>query len=179
MDARGVKISKFLSLVLRHKPETIGLQLEEAGWVSIMELITACGEPGVAFSLEELQQVVAGNDKKRFAFSEDGLLIRASQGHSVEIDLGYQPAFPPEILFHGTAERFLDSIKGNGLIKGRRHHVHLSADAKTARIVGQRHGKPVVLQVKAGQIQQDGFAFYLSTNGVWLTEHVPVPYLVI
>ena len=179
MDRRNVKISKFLSLVLRHKPEEIGLKLDDAGWVSIAELMAACRDNGFEFSLEELHGVVANNDKKRFSFSEDGLSIRANQGHSVEVELGYEPAAPPETLFHGTAERFLDSIRKQGLMKGQRHHVHLSADTETARNVGQRHGKAVVLQVSAGQMQRDGFVFYISTNGVWLTEHVPVPYLVI
>jgi len=179
MDKREVKISKFLSLVLRHKPEEIGLKLDEAGWTSVAELMGACRDNGVEFSMEELHSVVANNDKKRFSFSENGLLIRANQGHSVEVELGYHPATPPELLFHGTADRFLDSIKEHGLIKGQRHHVHLSADAETAQSVGRRHGKPITLQVRAGQMQQDGFVFYISTNGVWLTEHVPVPYLVI
>ena len=178
MDKREVKISKFLSLVLRHKPEEIGLTLDEAGWVPVAELMAASRNKGLEFSLEELRRVVANNDKKRFSFSEDGLLIRSSQGHSVEVELGYEPATPPETLFHGTAERFLDSIKEQGLIKGSRRHVHLSADEETASKVGRRHGKPVVLRVGAGQMQRDGFVFYLSTNGVWLTEHVPVPYLV-
>ena len=177
MNPRNIKISKFLSLVLRHQPETVGLKLDEAGWVSVAELLVACGEHGLKFSLEELQQVVATNDKKRFAFSEDGLLIRASQGHSVEVELGYEPITPPETLFHGTAERFLASIKTQGLVKGSRRHVHLSADEETARNVGQRHGRPVVLTVSAGRMHEAGFLFYASENGVWLTEHVPVGFL--
>ena len=178
MDAQSVKISKFLSLVLRHQPETIGLALDAAGWISVEELLTACRKHGTVITPEQLQHVVASNDKQRFSFSEDGLLIRANQGHSVEVELGYEAAMPPAKLFHGTAERFLASIKEHGLLKGQRHHVHLSADIETATKVGQRHGKPVVLRVDAGKMQQDGFIFYLSTNGVWLTEHVPVPYLV-
>lgn len=178
MDKREVKISKFLSLVLRHKPEEIGLKLNEAGWVPVAELMAACRENGFEFTVEELRSLVANSEKKRFSFSEDELLIRANQGHSVEVELGYQPAKPPETLFHGTAERFLASIKAQGLLKGNRHHVHLSADLETAIKVGQRHGKPVVLRVNSEKMQQDGLIFYLSTNGVWLTEHVPVPYLV-
>jgi putative RNA 2'-phosphotransferase len=131
----------------------------------------------MVITTEELQHVVANNDKKRFSFSDDGLSIRASQGHSIEIALGYEPAMPPEILYHGTAERFLPSIRAQGLLKGKRHHVHLSADVETATKVGQRHGKPVVLEVKAGQMLRDGFVFHLSANGVWLTEHVPAFYL--
>lgn len=178
MTRREVKISKFLSLVLRHQPETVGLKLNDAGWVSVADLLAAADRQDLKFSRAELQQVVANNDKQRFSFSADGQLIRANQGHSVAVELGYEPAVPPATLFHGTAERFLASIQAQGLIKGQRHHVHLSADREIARSVGQRYGKPVVLQVHAAQMQHDGFVFYLSTNGVWLTEHVPVPYLV-
>ncbi|HEU0175425.1 MAG TPA: RNA 2'-phosphotransferase [Blastocatellia bacterium] len=178
MDNRVVKISKFLSLVLRHQPEKIGLRLSESGWASVEQLIETSRSFGVEFTLEELHNVVANNDKKRFSLSEDGLWIRANQGHSVKVELGYSPTAPPEILYHGTAERFLTSIEQQGLIKGKRHHVHLSADADVAAKVGRRHGRPVVLRIEAGRMRQDGFVFYLSTNGVWLTEHVPVQYLV-
>ncbi len=177
MEKQVIQISKFLSLVLRHQPELIGLSLAEAGWVAVHDLLAACRRHGKTISLEQLQEVVATNDKKRFSFSEDGNLIRANQGHSVKVELGYEPATPPVTLFHGTAERFLASIKSQGLLKGERHHVHLSADIETATKVGQRHGKPIVLHIDAEKMQQDGFTFYLSTNGVWLTEHVPVPYL--
>ncbi|HEV2666694.1 MAG TPA: RNA 2'-phosphotransferase [Blastocatellia bacterium] len=139
--------------------------------------IEASRSRGVEFTLEELQNVVASNDKKRFSLSEDGLWIRANQGHSIEVELGYSPTAPPEILYHGTAERFLTSIKIQGLIKGKRHHVHLSADVDTATKVGRRYGRPVVLRIEAGRMYRDGFVFYLSANGVWLTEHVPVQYL--
>jgi len=140
-------------------------------------LIEASRSRGVEFTLEELQNVVASNDKNRFSLSEDGLWIRANQGHSIEVELGYSPTAPPDILYHGTAERFLTSIKQRGLIKGKRHHVHLSADVDTATKVGRRHGKPVVLRIEAGRMYRDGFVFYLSGNGVWLTEPVPVQYL--
>jgi len=176
---RAVRISKFLSLVLRHQPEKIGLGLDPSGWASVGQLIEASRRSGFEFTLEELQNVVAGNDKKRFSLSEDGLRIRANQGHSIEVELGYSPTAPPEILFHGTAERFLASIKQQGLIKGKRHHVHLSAEVDTAIKVGQRHGKPVVMRIEAGLMHRDGFVFYLSANGVWLTEHVPVQYLTV
>ena len=166
-----------MSLVLRHQSEKIGLRLDDAGWTEVNELIEACRAHGVALTVEELRYVVANNDKKRFSFSDDGLSIRASQGHSVEIALGYEPPTPPETLYHGTAERFLNSIRERGLVKGKRHHVHLSADIETATKVGQRHGKPVVLEVKSGRMQQDGFVFYYSANGVWLTEQVPASYL--
>jgi len=178
MGDRAVQISKFLSLVLRHQPEKIGLRLSQSGWASVEELIEASRQRGIEFTLEELQNVVASNDKKRFSLSEDGLLIRANQGHSIEVELGYAPTAPPDVLFHGTAERFMASIKKHGLIKGKRHHVHLSADIDTATKVGRRHGKPVVLKIEAGRMRQDGFVFYLSANKVWLTESVLVQYLV-
>jgi len=177
MSNRVVKISKFLSLALRHQPEKIGLRLSESGWASVEQLIEASRSCGVEFTVEELHNIVANNDKKRFSLSEDGLWIRANQGHSVKVELGYAPISPPEILYHGTAERFLASIKQQGLIKGKRHHIHLSADADVAAKVGQRHGKPVVLRIEAGRMHQNGFVFYLSANGVWLTEIVPTGYL--
>lgn len=178
MDKHSVKISKLLSLVLRHQPEKLGLQLDAAGWVLVADLLAACQAHGQPLTLAELQAVVTANDKQRFAFSPDGLRIRANQGHSVEVALGYAAATPPTQLYHGTAQRFLASIQEQGLLKGQRHHVHLSADQATAFKVGQRHGQPVVLTVQAAEMQQNGFVFYLSTNGVWLTEHVPVSYLV-
>jgi len=179
MQDRTRHVSKFLSLVLRHAPETIGLGLDEQGWASVEELIEACNRSGTPLTREELEHVVATSDKKRFAFSEDGLRIRANQGHSIKVDLGFEPREPPEVLYHGTARRVLESILKEGLIKGARHHVHLSSDAATAAKVGSRHGKPVVLVVKSGQMHVDGYAFYLSQNGVWLTDHVPSEYLVI
>jgi putative RNA 2'-phosphotransferase len=179
MERSAVKISKFLSLVLRHRPEQIGIQLDVAGWVAVDELLAACRAHGRAITLAELQSIVTNNDKQRFSFSADGSLIRANQGHSIGVELGYEPAPPPATLYHGTAERFLDSIKAQGLLKGRRHHVHLSADEVTAIKVGQRHGKPVILRVQAEAMHSDGFSFYLSENGVWLTEHVPITYLIV
>jgi len=169
--------SKFLSLVLRHQPEVAGITLDSAGWVTVDDLLAGCTKAGQAMTREQLDEVVATNDKKRFEFSSDGTRIRASQGHSVEVELGYTPAAPPERLYHGTATRNLDSIRRSGLVKGQRHHVHLSADTVTAGKVGQRYGKPVVLTVLAGRMQADGHAFYLSTNGVWLVDHVPPQYL--
>ena len=172
-----VRISKFLSLVLRHNPETIGIRLDEQGWVAVDNLLQQLKANGMAIDRTMLQEVVDTNSKKRFAISDDGFRIRASQGHSVAIDLGYQEAVPPTILYHGTAAKNLPAIKEKGLLKQKRHHVHLSADEATAYQIGQRHGKPVVFSVLAGQMHQNGHVFFLSANGVWLTDHVPVNYL--
>lgn len=177
MDKRYTSISKFLSLVLRHRPEVMGVELDEQGWVAIDELLAACTAHGRALSRVELDYVVAHNNKQRFAVSEDGQRIRASQGHSVTVNLGYAPATPPKILYHGTARKFLPSIRAKGLVKGKRHHVHLSADPVTAQSVGQRHGEPVVLTVRAGEMMRAGMSFLHSANGVWLTEAVPFSYI--
>ena len=178
MDSKTLtKNSKFLSLVLRHRPEVIGIQLDEQGWVSVETLLEQLRAHGRPLSREELAYIVAHNNKKRFSFDDSGMRIRASQGHSVRIELGYSPTPPPEFLFHGTARKNLEAIRQQGLHKGKRHHVHLSADMTTARQVGGRHGKPVILTVQAGKMQEAGFAFFLSENGVWLTEQVPVKFL--
>ena len=177
MKDRLTITSKFLSLVLRHKPEEIGINLDPAGWVVVSDLLDACKRHGFQITFEELETVVATSDKKRFAFNEDKAMIRANQGHSVEVELGYQPQEPPDILYHGTAERFLSSIREKGLVKGSRHHVHMSKDVETAKKVGQRHGKPVVLKIKSKLMHQSGAIFYLSDNGVWLTEQVLPEYL--
>ncbi len=178
MDKKLVRISKFLSLVLRHKPETIGLSLDRGGWARVDELITAAHRAGLPLDEASLREVVEQNDKRRFAFSDDGLRIRASQGHSLPVDLDLEPLAPPQFLYHGTASRFLNSIRRQGLVPRGRMHVHLSPDEPTAVRVGKRHGKPVVLTVQAGRMHRDGFRFYLSANGVWLTGKVPVKYLV-
>ncbi len=172
-----VKTSKFLSLVLRHEPERIGITLDREGWVPVIDLIAACEQHGITLHYTDLAEIVATSDKKRFAFSEDGQRIRANQGHSVEVDLGLTPVTPPEILFHGTVEKFLESIRREGLHKGERHHVHLSADVKTATKVGERRGQPVILQIAAGRMHAEGHPFFLSANGVWLTEYVPSKYI--
>ncbi len=177
MDRTLVKISKFLSLVLRHRPDKIGLRLDEGGWAGVDELLAAANRAGVPLTRGRLQQVVEQNDKQRFAFSPDGGKIRASQGHSISVDLGLESLEPPPVLYHGTATRFLDSIRQKGLLPGNRTLVHLSSDAGTATKVGQRHGKPVVLEVASGQMHADGYKFYRSANGVWLTNQVPAKYL--
>jgi putative RNA 2'-phosphotransferase len=177
MKDRFIRTSKLLSLVLRHRPEKIGLNLDDEGWVSVSELIKALAAYVFPLTSEELQEVVRCNDKKRFSFSPDMLLIRANQGHSVTVELGYEPKAPPPILYHGTAERFLASIRQRGLIKGKRHHVHLSDNTETARAVGRRYGVPVLLGINAGRMHADGYLFFRSDNGVWLTERVPLEYI--
>ncbi len=172
----ATKHSKFLSLVLRHKPETIGIELDEHGWVDIDILILKINDFGKKLTKEELYFIVENNPKKRFAINETNHKIRANQGHSININLGFDPIQPPEILYHGTAQRFLERIFENGLEKRNRHHVHLSADKATAMSVGQRHGKPIILKIKALEMFQDGFQFFLSENGVWLTDKVPCKY---
>lgn len=172
-----VSISKFLSLILRHKPETVGLTLDSAGWVSVPELLAACAAHGQPLTLADLLVIVQTSDKQRFALNEDQTRIRANQGHSIEVELGYQAQTPPAVLYHGTADRFVDSIKTSGLIKGKRHHVHLTTNVNIARTVGSRYGKPILICVDAGAMHRDGFAFFVSDNRVWLTEHVPPRYL--
>jgi putative RNA 2'-phosphotransferase len=172
-----VKVSKFLSLILRHQPETISLALDENGWAKIDVLIDLANKKGQRLDRAVLDRVVSDNDKKRFAISEDGHRIRASQGHSVEVDLALPASEPPELLYHGTASRFVESIRASGLHSGNRQHVHLSLDTQTATKVGQRHGKPVILVVRARDMFAAGQQFSLSANGVWLTERVPVEFI--
>ena len=177
MSKKDVSQSKFLSLVLRHQPETIGVSLDPNGWIDIEVLLGAMAQHGRKLSREDLERLVCESDKQRFALSEDGKRIRANQGHSVEVDLALVPQPPPEILYHGTVDRFLDSILATGLRKGERHHVHLSANRGTAEKVGQRRGKPVILEVRSGDMHRAGVPFYLSDNGVWLVDHVPPPFI--
>jgi putative RNA 2'-phosphotransferase len=178
MDKSLVSISKYLSLILRHRPELIGVSLDPEGWLNIDTLIEAANRHGKRLSLELVHRVVAENDKQRFALSEDGLQIRASQGHSIPtVDLDLAQVEPPDQLYHGTVAAFLKSIRNQGLLKRSRNHVHLSADADTARRVGMRRGKPIVLIVDALSMHRDQFVFYLSQNGVWLTDCVPARYL--
>jgi putative RNA 2'-phosphotransferase len=177
MKERHVRVSKFLSLVLRHEPERVGVTLDLEGWVPVSRLLEALGAHGLRLTPEELREVVHTNDKQRFSFSPDGLSIRASQGHSVEVELGYEPSEPPPTLYHGTAERFLPSIRRQGLVRGRRHHVHLSEQGATAVAVGRRYGRPVILSIASGAMHADGHLFFRSANGVWLTEQVPARYI--
>lgn len=171
--AQTTRTSKFLSLVLRHQPESAHITLDEAGWVAVDNLLEGCAKAGRALTREQLQHIVDTNTKKRFEFSADGCRVRASQGHSIEVDLAYEP----QVLYHGTATRFLDSIRAQGLLKMQRHHVHLSAETKVTLQVGARHGKPALLTVLAGAMHDAGHTFYRSTNGVWLVEQVPVKFI--
>ena len=174
-----VRTSRFLSLVLRHDPGRIGLALDGAGWARVDDLLARAAQAGTPVTPAELRETVETNDKRRFALSADGARIRASQGHSVAVDLGLAPQRPPDRLFHGTARRHLASIQAAGLVPGRRQHVHLSADEATAVAVGARHGAPVVLSVDAGAMHGQGFPFYRSANGVWLTAAVPPTFVTV
>ncbi|MBV8327126.1 RNA 2'-phosphotransferase [Chryseobacterium sp.] len=171
------RISKFLSLILRHQPETIGLKLDENGWADVEELRAKSEKKRMHFSLDELDEVVETNNKKRFAFNDDKTKIRASQGHSIDIDLALVAMQPPDFLYHGTAEANISSITAKGIEKRTRQHVHLSADKETATKVGMRYGKPIILTIRTGQMHEDGVAFYQSANGVWLTEFVDPKYI--
>lgn len=170
--------SKFLSYVLRHHPESIGITLDSEGWVPVAELLAQAQKHGRNISHTLLLQAVENNSKKRFTLSADGSRIRAAQGHSTaQVAIRHQAVQPPEILYHGTATRFRDSILAQGLLSGSRHHVHLSADAETAEQVGSRHGKPMIFVVDTAEMLAAGFEFYLSDNQVWLTEKVPPEFL--
>ena len=176
-DTRRTKASKYLSKHLRHQPERLGLTLGPGGWVAVDDLLAACAAHGFALSEAELREVVERSDKQRFAFDATGTMIRANQGHSVDVDLQLEPTTPPERLFHGTGEGSVASILVAGLERRSRHHVHLSPDEETARRVGMRHGRPVVLTVAAGEMARAGHEFFVSANGVWLVDAVPPEYL--
>jgi putative RNA 2'-phosphotransferase len=171
------KKSKWLSKHLRHSPERIGLELEDGGWVDVEKLLAAAKKFHMEMSRAQLEEVVAENDKQRFSFSPDGQRIRANQGHSVEVDLGLESQTPPAVLFHGTGSQNREILLAQGLLKMRRHHVHLSTDLETAQKVGARHGKPLVFRVDTAQMHADGFEFFVSDNGVWLCDEVPPRYL--
>ena len=177
MSKKDVCQSKFLSLVLRHKPETIGITLDSQGWIEVETLLEAMARHGHVLTRPDLERLVRESDKQRFALSEDGTRIRANQGHSVEVDLALAPQTPPELLYHGTVDRFLDSIRATGLEKRQRHHVHLSAEMGTASKVGERRGKPVILEINSGHMHREGHRFFLSGNGVWLVDHVPTRFI--
>ena len=168
--------SKFISLILRHKPDVIGITLDEHGWANVDELIAGVSKTH-PIDMAILEQIVDEDEKQRYSFNEDKTLIRANQGHSIPVDVELEEKEPPEILFHGTGEKYTASIDKEGLIPKTRLYVHLSSDEATAAKVGQRHGKPVIYKVKSGNMYRVGYKFYLSVNGVWLTKSVPVQYL--
>ncbi|MEM7180224.1 MAG: RNA 2'-phosphotransferase [Spirochaetota bacterium] len=177
-DPKNKNLGKFLSYILRHKPMAIGLEMDDRGWVSVEALIQKINSTRKhGINLDILTAIVKSDNKQRYSFNADKTMIRANQGHSVLVDLGYEKSIPPEYLYHGTAVINLDSIKQKGLLRRSRHHVHLSLDKKTAVAVGKRHGKPVVLTIKSGKMQRDGIAFYCSENNVWLTETVAPQYI--
>lgn len=169
---KNVKNSKFLSLVLRHKPEKIEIELDENGWANVKELLKKTG-----FDFETLEEIVLTNDKQRFSFNEDKTKVRANQGHSIDIDLQLKPTKPPDILYHGTIKRFLNSIMHEGLKKGSRQFVHLSMDSETARKVGSRRGKSIILMVNSRMMHEQGYKFFISENNVWLTDNVPFEFI--
>lgn len=168
--------SKFLSLLLRHKPQLVGLELDEHGWADVDDLIRRVSRRR-PLDRAKLEQIVATDDKQRYSFSADGKLIRANQGHSIAVDVELAELEPPPILYHGTGEKFCPSITAQGLLKMSRLYVHMSSDVETARKVGRRHGVPKIFSVASGKMFADGFKFFRSVNGVWLTEHVPAKYL--
>ncbi len=171
------EISKFISLILRHKPETIGISLDSHGWAKVDELVCGIKKEYKDFNFDILCEIVRTDKKKRYSFNEDRTKIRANQGHSIKIDLELKSIQPPAILYHGTGEKYASSIDKMGLDKKSRQYVHLSKDIKTARSVGARHGKPIIYVVDSYSMYKDGYVFYLSENGVWLTTEVPVKYL--
>lgn len=176
-EARVVRISKYLSMCLRHQPQRLGLVLEPGGWVAVEALLAACAREGMPITREELDEVVVRNNKQRFGFDETGERIRAKQGHSVAVELQLDAAVPPDVLYHGTGRKAVESILREGVRKMRRHHVHLAPDIATAILVGKRHGPPMVFAVDAAAMQAGGYIFYRSDNGVWLVDSVPSRYL--
>lgn len=183
LETRGVssmkndKLSVFLSLILRHKPEAAGIKLDEHGWANVDELLSGINMSGRTIDLFTLEEIVKSDQKQRYSFNEDKSLIRANQGHSILVDVELKEQIPPEVLYHGTAQRFVEAIKKDGLKPMRRLYVHLSLDIDTAIKVGKRHGSPVILKTYSGDMHRDGKKFYMSENGVWLTKAVDCNYI--
>ena len=172
MNKKVTKAGKYMSLLLRHKPEAEHLDMDKYGYVKVKQLLTA-----LDIKMSDLEEIVISNNKKRFSFSDDKRKIRANQGHSIDVDLGLEETTPPDTLYHGTATKYLDSIYDKGIVKGERQHVHLSQDLETAKSVGKRHGTLIVLELDTKQMYKDGVDFYISNNGVWLTDFVDKRYI--
>ena len=170
-------LSIFISRVLRHRPEDANIQLDEHGWANVEELLAGIKATGREIDREILEEIVRTDKKQRYSFSEDGTLIRANLGHSIPVDVELEEQEPPEYLYHGTALRFLESIREQGLLPMSRLYVHLSGDVETAHMVGKRHGCPVVLRIHSGDMYRDGYHFFRSKNGVWLVKKVDVRYI--
>ncbi|EHK2328721.1 RNA 2'-phosphotransferase [Clostridium perfringens] len=177
MKNNDSKISKYISLILRHKPEEIGLKLDEHGYLRVLDLIEGIDKSYEGFSMDDLERIVREDSKGRYSFNEDKSKIRANQGHSIKVDLGLEEIKPPKVLYHGTGRKYLESILENGLIKKERQYVHLSKDRETASIVGKRHGDLVIFEVDSESMFNDGIKFYLSKNNVWLCNYVPKKYI--
>jgi putative RNA 2'-phosphotransferase len=172
-----VKISKLLSYALRHNPDALSISLDKEGWTDVKQLLSNINKKGSRVTLDDLETVVKTSDKQRFAFNESKTKIRANQGHSVKVEIKFQEKTPPKVLFHGTTGKSLDAIYSTGLQKMKRHHVHLSDSIATAESVGARYGKPIILEIDALRMSDDGYKFYISDNGVWLTDNVPAQYI--
>lgn len=170
------KLSKYMSLILRHKPDVIGITLDEHGWADVNELIAGISKDST-FNMEMLEDIVRTDNKQRYSFNEDKTKIRANQGHSIPVDVELQEKEPPEILYHGTGKKYVSSIDRAGLLSKSRLYVHLSSDTDTAIKVGERHGIPVIYKIRSREMFRDGYKFFLSKNGVWLTKDVPIKYL--
>ncbi|AKP44796.1 TPA: RNA 2'-phosphotransferase [Clostridioides difficile] len=171
------KLSIFISLILRHKPETIGIKLDDYGYADVNELIEKINNTGRNINIEILEQIVKEDNKQRYSFNDDRSKIRANQGHSINVNVELRELEPPKYLYHGTATRFLDNIKNEGIIKQSRLYVHLSRDIDIAVKVGKRHGTPVILKINTGKMYENGYKFYLSENNVWLCEYIPFKYV--
>ena len=175
MTHKKQETSKFIALILRHKPEEIGIALDEHGWANVDELIAGISK-NQPFTMADLEEIVRTDEKQRYSFNEDKTLIRANQGHSIPVDVELEAVEPPKYLYHGTGEKYIDSIEEKGILPKSRLYVHLSSDYHTAEKVGSRHGKPVVFCISAEKMAKDGYVFYKSVNGVWLTKEVPTKY---
>ncbi len=172
----NMRISKFMSLILRHKPEEIGLTLDEYGYINISDLIKGLNKKGYKVTISDIERIVAEDGKQRYSFNDDKTKIKANQGHSIKVNLELQAVEPPKVLYHGTATRFIESMRKEGIKKQNRQYVHLSADVETATKVGKRHGELIIFKINSEQMSKDGYKFFLSENKVWLTDYVPVKY---